>query len=159
MARLDVAGILANVRANIAAIAAWQTLCSVADNTAAAKRVYYGGVQEDYGDDTRAPLCVLQIDPAQTEWNAGTSRGRLTVNATFELAMPAEKEGDYGGQYLWCWQALADIMAGVNSSSGGSGQLMLRQLNITQEPGLINPDENQGRNEWAFQIALVIDLL
>jgi hypothetical protein len=50
-------------------------------------------------------------------------------------------------------------MAGVNSSSGGSGQLMLRQLNITQEPGPINPDENQGRNEWAFQISLVIDLL
>jgi hypothetical protein len=123
MARLDVAGILTNVKANIAAIAAWQTLCSVADSTAAAKRVYYGGVQEDYGDDTRAPLCVLQIDPAQTEWNAGTSRGRLTVNATFELAMPAEKEGDYGRrQLVFGWQWSTDAATTQHHAGAGTDQ-------------------------------------
>jgi len=158
MARLDVAATLANVRTTLAGIVTWQTLCNVNSSTEAAKRIHFGGVFEEYGDDTSAPLCILQIDPASTEWNAGTARGRLTVGARFDLSMPAEHHNSYGAQYVWAWEQLSSILAGINSAVGGSGQLMLRSLNVPQEPGPINPDENQGRNEWAFRIDLVIDL-
>jgi hypothetical protein len=159
MARLDIAGTLANAKAMLAGLTSWQAICGVSTSTEAARRIYFGGVFDEYGDDTQAPLCILQIDPLSTEWNAGTSRGRLTIGARFDLAMPAEHHSNYQAQYVWVWQALTDLTSEINSSVGGSGQLMLRSLNVPQDPGPINPDENQGRNEWAFRIDLVIDLL
>jgi hypothetical protein len=92
------------------------------------------------------------------DW-AGTGRGRVTIEARYEIAAPETLVNDYQEQYLWTWQQVSALMAGINGAVNGSGGLMLRSMTMPLRPGQIDPAENDGRSEWSFTLGLVIELV
>ena len=157
MARLDVATLMSTCKTMLGSLSAWQSLCNTTSATEATKRVYLGGVPAE-PLETTCPVCWLDINPAVFDW-AGTGRGRVTVEARYEIAPPEAIRDDYQAQYLWTWQQVADLMAGINSAVNGSGGLMLRSMTVPLRPGQIDPADNDGRSEWSFTFGLVIELV
>jgi hypothetical protein len=88
-----------------------------------------------------------------------TAHGLLTIEARTELAVPAEHCETYEDQYKWTWQQVSALLAGINGSVNDGGQLMLQSLNMPLEPGPIDPDDNFGRVEWLFILALVLEFI
>lgn len=158
MAALDVAGAIDNVKTMLSELSAWQAICAVNNSTDAAKRIYEGGVQED-PDKTVNPCIVLDIDPFTSEWMPSTSKGVLVVEIRTELVIPEDKRGSYATQYVWVWQQVAALLAGINANINDPGELMVENINLPLKPGPIDPGDNQGRIEWGFIIALQITLI
>ena len=157
MARLDVATLMTTCKTMLGGLSAWQSLCNTTSATEATKRIYLGGVVANPLEST-CPVCWLDLNPAVFDW-AGTGRGRLTVEARYEIAVPETMVDDYQQQYLWVWERVADLMADINSNVNGSGGLMLRSFTMPLRPGQIDPADNDGRCEWSFTFGLVIELV
>lgn len=156
MARLDVLGLLTNARTMLAGLSTWQSLCGVSSSTEAAERIYLGGVVAA-PEEALAPICWLDIDPANFDWQA-TARGRVTVEARFEIAVPEDKIADYSQQFSWVWGQVSALLADINGAVNGSGQLMLRNITMPMRPGPIDPDDNEGRTDWMLQLGLVVEV-
>jgi hypothetical protein len=156
MARLDVLGLLTNARTMLAGLSTWQSLCSVSSATEAAERIYLGGVVAA-PEEALAPICWLDIDPANFDWQS-TARGRVTVEARFEIAVPEDKIADYSQQFSWVWGQVSALLADINNAVNGSGQLMLRNITMPMRPGPIDPDDNEGRTDWMLQLGLVVEV-
>jgi len=158
MAVLDVASAISNVKTMVAGLSAWQTICGVATSTEAAERIYKNGVEE--GEDcSLTPCIILRTAPLQTDYSGSHMRGQLTIELRVELEVPSNKQGTHEEQYVWVQEKCSALMAAIPAAVNGSGQLMMRGMNLPQDPGPIDPDENQGRCEWAFVIALVLDFI
>ena len=157
MARLDVLGLLTNTKTMLASCAAWQSICGVATSAEAGKRIYLGGVSAA-PEEALAPICWLDVDPTSLDWQ-GTVRGRVTIEARFEIAIAEEFIADYQTQYAWAWGRLSELLDSINASVNGSGQLMLRSLTMPMRPGQIDPDDNDGRVDWAFALGLVVEVI
>ena len=156
MARLDVLGLLVNARTMLAGLSTWQSLCSVSSAAEAAERIYLGGVVAA-PEEALAPICWLDIDPANFDWQS-TARGRVTVEARFEIAVPEDKIAVYSQQFSWVWQQVSALLADINGAVNGSGQLMLRNITMPMRPGPIDPDDNDGRTDWMLQLGLVVEV-
>ena len=157
MARLDVFGLLTNARTMLAGLSTWQSLCSVSSAAEAAERIYLGGVVAA-PEEALAPICWLDIDPANFDWQS-TARGRVTVEARFEIAVPEDKIADYSQQFSWVWGQVSALLADINGAVNGSGQLMLRNITMPMRPGPIDPDDNDGRTDWMLQLGLVVEVV
>jgi hypothetical protein len=157
MSALDILGLLDNTRTMLAGLAAWQSVCGVATSAEAAQRIYLGGVEATSEEDT-SPLCWLDVNPTTFDWMA-TSRGRVTVEAVFEIGVPETERVTFQDEYRYAWTQASAILAGINASVNGSGQLMLRTLTMPLRPGLINPEDNDGRHDWRFTLGLVVDVV
>jgi hypothetical protein len=157
MANLDVKSAIVNVRSMLSGLSSWQAICGVSSSGSAADKIFYGG-QEDVEEFSLAPCCVLSFDPMQTTWMS-TSRGQLTIKARFEIPIPEEHQLSYSDRYVYAWEKMSAILAGINGAVNGSGQLMLQNLNVDLEPGEIDPNENNKRIEWGFILAIVLDFL
>ena len=157
MARLDVLGLLTNARTMLAGLTAWQSICGVTTTAEASERIYLGGVVAA-PEEALAPICWLDIDPTNFDWQ-GTARGRVTVEARFELAVPEDKIADYSQQFSWVWHQVSALLADINGAVNGSGQLMLRNITMPMRPGPIDPDDNDGRTDWMLQLGLVVEVI
>lgn len=157
MTALNVLGLLDNTRTMLAGLVAWQSVCGVSTTAEAAERIYLGGVEAEPEQDT-SPLCWLDVNPATFDWMA-TNRGRVTVEAVFEIGVPEQERVTYGDEYRWAWTQASAILAGINGAVNGSGQLMLRSLTMPLRPGLINPEDNDGRHDWRFTLGFVVDVV
>jgi hypothetical protein len=157
MARLDVLGLLTNTRSMLGSLTTWQEICGVSTAGEATERIYLGGVVAA-PEDALAPICWLDVDPANFDWQ-GTSRGRVTIEARFEIAIPEDKIADYSQQFSWIWGRVSALMADINATVNGSGQLMLRSLTMPVRPGPIDPDDNDGRTDWMLQLGLVVEVI
>jgi hypothetical protein len=157
MARLDVLGLLTNTRSMLASLTTWQEICGVSTAGEATERIYLGGVVAA-PEEALAPICWLDVDPANFDWQ-GTSRGRVTIEARFEIAIPEDKIADYSQQFSWIWGRVSALMADINAAVNGSGQLMLRSLTMPVRPGPIDPDDNDGRTDWMLQLGLVVEVI
>jgi hypothetical protein len=157
MARLDVLGLLTNTRSMLGSLTAWQEICGVSTAGEATERIYLGGVVAA-PEQALAPICWLDVDPANFDWQ-GTSRGRVTIEARFEIAIPEDKIADYSQQFSWIWGRVSALMADINAAVNGSGQLMLRSLTMPVRPGPIDPDDNDGRTDWMLQLGLVVEVI
>jgi hypothetical protein len=157
MARLDVLGLLTNTRSMLGSLTTWQEICGVSTAGEATERIYLGGVVAA-PEEALAPICWLDVDPANFDWQ-GTSRGRVTIEARFEIAIPEDKIADYSQQFSWIWGRVSALMADINATVNGSGQLMLRSLTMPVRPGPIDPDDNDGRTDWMLQLGLVVEVI
>jgi hypothetical protein len=157
MARLDVLGLLTNTRNMLGSLTTWQEICGVSTAGEATERIYLGGVVAA-PEEALAPICWLDVDPANFDWQ-GTSRGRVTIEARFEIAIPEDKIADYSQQFSWIWGRVSALMADINAAVNGSGQLMLRSLTMPVRPGPIDPDDNDGRTDWMLQLGLVVEVI
>ena len=157
MAYLDVATMMSTCRTMLGGLSAWQSICSTTSATESTKRIYLGGVVAESQEST-CPVCWLDLNPSVFDW-AGTGRGRVTIEARYEIAAPETLVNDYQEQYLWTWQQVSALMAGINAAVNGSGGLMLRSLTMPLRPGQIDPADNDGRSEWSFTLGLVIELV
>ncbi|MGV2337614.1 MAG UNVERIFIED_CONTAM: hypothetical protein LVR18_27220 [Planctomycetaceae bacterium] len=157
MSALDILGLLNNTKTMIAGLAAWQSVCNVTTSAEAGSRIYLGGVEAAPEDDT-SPLCWLDVNPATFDW-MGTSRGRVTVEAVFEIGIPTEEQVTFQREFRYAWTQASAILAGINGAVNGSGQLMMRSLTMPLRPGLINPEDNDGRHDWRFTLGLVIEVV
>jgi hypothetical protein len=157
MTALNILGLLDNVKTMLAGLVAWQSVCGVATAAEAAERVYLGGVEATPEDDA-SPLCWIDVNPATFDWMA-TNRGRVTVEAIFEIGVPETEQETFQDEYRYAWTQASAILAGINAAVNGSGQLMLRSLTMPLRPGLINPEDNDGRHDWRFTLGLVVDVV
>jgi hypothetical protein len=157
MARIDVLGLLTNTRSMLGSLTTWQEICGVSTAGEATERIYLGGVVAA-PEEALAPICWLDVDPANFDWQ-GTSRGRVTIEARFEIAIPEDKIADYSQQFSWIWGRVSALMADINATVNGSGQLMLRSLTMPVRPGPIDPDDNDGRTDWMLQLGLVVEVI
>lgn len=157
MTALNVLGLLDNVKAMLAGLQAWQSVCGVATSAEAGERIYLGGVEATAEEDT-SPLCWIDVNPATFDWFS-TNRGRVTVELVFEIGIPETERETFQGEYRYAWTQASAILAGINGAVNGSGQLMLRSLTMPLRPGLINPEDNDGRHDWRFTLGLVVDMI
>ena len=141
MSALDILGLLDNTRTMLAGLAAWQSVCGVATSVEAAQRIYLGGVEATSEEDT-SPLCWLDVNPT-----------------VFEISVPETERVTFQDEYRYAWTQASAILAGINAGVNGSGQLMLRTLTMPLRPGLINPEDNDGRHDWRFTLGLVVDVV
>lgn len=155
MAALDFGGTLANVKTMLSGVAAWQTICGVSTSALAAERIYLGGLAEDVDDESPCPCAVINIGDqgSPVEWNRSTA---LAVEIVFQLPMPDEEQQNESDQWIWIWSKHSALVAGIHAAVGGSGQLQHTATTTVVKPGPINPDENQGRNEWTFTLSLTV---
>ena len=158
MAAMDIPAAVANVKTMLGSLTAWQTICQVDNSADALKRIYRGGVKDD-GDCTLCPIIFLDSRPVSTNWLASRVHGELPVEIRMELAIPDDKQETYETEWVWMHEQLAAMLAGINGAVQGSGQLMLRSLDVTMAPGLINPDDNQGRREWGTIMEATMDFI
>jgi hypothetical protein len=157
MAALDVGTAMQNVKTMLSNLTAWQTICGAANASEAALRIYEGGIEET--DETLAPVCFLDFTSLPTNWLGNRFQGRLTIEMRFELAVPIDNQTSYADQFVWVWDQVSDLLAGINGAVGGSGGLMADTLEMPTQPGRIDPHENKGRCEWGFILALSVDFL
>lgn len=157
MANLDVDGAVQNVKTMLSGLSWWQSICKTTDSTTAAQSIVEGGA-ETLPDESPAPLIVLDIDPFNTDWMS-TSRGQLTIRIHVELPIPPDNQETYSARYRYAWQQFGSMMAGINGAVNGSGQLMLRGLNVVQEPGEFDPTTTGNRPEWGWIVAVVLDFV
>lgn len=158
MAALDVAGAITNVKTMLSDLAVWQTICGVASSAAAGERIHLGAI-EDAGEESPCPFIILDVDPFQSDWMPSTSHGSLVIEVRVELAIPEANRLTYSAQYSWVWTQLSSLLAGINGAVNGSGGLMMTNLNMPIAPGPLDPDENNGRIEWAFTLSLVMKFI
>ena len=157
MSALNILGILNNTRTMLSGLVAWQSVCGVSTAAEAAERIYLGGVEATAEEDT-SPLCWIDVNPATFDWMA-TNRGRVTVEAVFEIGVPEVERETYQDEYRYAWTQASAILAGINAAVNGSGQLMMRSLTMPLRPGLINPEDNDGRHDWRFTLGFVVDAI
>lgn len=152
MAALDVAAAMQNLKTTLAGLAAWQTVCCVDNATEAADRIYEGGTEE--GTETLLPCIFLDISSLPTNWLANKFTGQLGFEIRVEFPIPEENQSTYSAQFIYAWQVLSDMLAGINAAVNGSGQLMANSLTVSTKPGRIMEEHSSGRNEWAFILEL-----
>lgn len=157
MAVQDVDTAIANVKAMLAALSAWQTITGTSSSTEATKRIHEYGVDDSDGLSL-CPCIILDIDENRSSWSAGQLRGNLTVTLRMELEIPDENRTTYSTQGRWFWQKLSAMLAGINGAVNISGGLMLEELTMPLKPGRIEEDENSGRTEWMVILGLVLTL-
>lgn len=155
MAVLDVATAVSNVKSMLANLSAWQTITGTANANDAAEFIHKGGF-DNWNSATAptAPFCLLEIDTYSGRFNGGRFHQNLPVEMIFELAVPPANQTTYETQYEWVWEKLSAILAGIAGAVQGSGQLMNTELDLFLKPGLIDPQENNGRCDWLFVIRL-----
>lgn len=157
MAALDVDGAVQNVKTMLAGLSAWQTICGVSGSAAAAERIHEGGVFEDEAE-TQAPMISLDVTDLPSDWLASAFQGNLGVEIRCEIPIPTDSQTNYASEWRYAWQKCSAILAGINGGVGQSGGLMVESLQLRTPPGKIDTDENQGRCEWGFIIALTVTL-
>lgn len=157
MTALNILGLLDNTKAMLASLTAWKAVCGVSTAAEAADRIFLGGVEATPEEDT-SPLCWLDVNPSTFDWFS-TSRGRVTVEAIFEMSVPETERATFGNEFRWAWTQASAILNEINSTVNGSGQLMLRSLTMPLRPGLIDPADNDGRHDWRFTLGLVVDVI
>ena len=148
MAALDLDGAVQSVKTMLSECSSWQTITETDTAADAAERIHEGGVADDDQDDPQTPLIILDIDDFPMRWNAGTLQAPLTVDVRIELEIPHANRNCYSDEWRWFMQQLGAILADVNASVRGSGELMLQEISWRVKPGRIDPDSNQGRIEW-----------
>ena len=158
MASLDIATTITNVKTMLGSLAAWQTICSVPTAAEALERIHEGGIEED-GSETLCPCIILDVNPLQTDWMPTTSHGDAVIEVRIELEVPEEERCSYQRQYIWTWQQVSALLAGINGAVGQSGGLMIEGLNMSLKPSPIDPDDNNGRIEWGCILELVLKLI
>lgn len=157
MAKLDLDSAMQNVKTMLSGLSWWQGICKTSSQSVAAESIFEGGT-ETTPDESAAPCIVLDFDPFNTDW-MGTSRGLLTIRLHTEIPVPSDNQETYAARYRYAWQQFSSMMAGINGAVNGSGQLMLKQLNVIQEPGEFDPKTTGNRIEWGWIIAVVLDLV
>jgi len=160
MAALDIATSVANVKAMLGSLTAWQTITGAANAAAAEAFIYLGGYENtDDGASPRAPFCILDIDNFSMRVIGGKKHtGQLPVDMIFELAVPSASQGSYADQYEWVWEQISALLAGITAGTNGGGQLMNPEFELMLKPGQIDPKENNGRCDWLFVIRLTLTL-
>lgn len=157
MATLNFNGVVANVKTMLKNLSAWQVICNVSTAAEAAERIYEYGVT-----DTGASLCpciILDIDSDQMDWQGGALQGALPIDVRMELEIPDAERTSYATEAVWFWTKLSALLDGINTSVNDGGELMLERMTLPLRPGLIDPDENQGRREWMTVIRLEITVI
>lgn len=158
MAALDVATALANVRTMLSGLSAWQTICGVSSSTEAAYRIFYGAIDENQ-EINSAPCIILDVSSVPTNWLGARLHGTLAVEVRCYLITPESERVTIGSQYVWVWQKLSAMMDGINGAVGDAGEIMMNSLSVPLMPGRVDPDSNQGENEWLFIIELTADFI
>ena len=160
MAALDIDGYLNNVRSLIASTSVWQSLTGTANATDAAAHIYKGGFYEDKdGVQILPPVCILRVNPWNARWKGNHFHAEsIPVSVWFELPCPAANQTTYEAEYVWATQQMASLLAAINSAVQGGGQLMATNVGMELEPGRIDEDENGGRCDWRFVLAISGDV-
>ena len=148
MATCDFTGLIANTKAILSGLTAWQTICGVSTTAEAAERIYEYGVEEPEEGTSLCPLIILDIDNDSLEWQGGHLNGPVTVTVRMELEVPALQQETYSKQAIWFWGQMTAILNEVNTTANEAGTLMLERISMLVKPGRIDPDENSGRTEW-----------
>jgi hypothetical protein len=161
MAALDVGTALANLKTMLSGLAAWQSICGVSSSTEAAKRIHYGATELDPEEQegSENPCIVLDITSLSTTWRANRLHGTAIFEMRFYLEMPDAEKQSYSTQYIWVWQKFSAMLDAVNSAVAGSGQAMIKNLDVPLMPGRIDPDNNGGGSEWNFVISMGVDFI
>ena len=160
MAARDIAGCMQNVRTMLGGLSAWRTICGVDNATEATDRIYYGGVEENEEvDGTLAPCIILDVETNEGFWNGGTLIGPLVVELRIFIVCPNENQETFGDRYLWVWQQASAIEAGINSNIRDGGQLAVDDVAYPNKPAQVDPDDNNGRDEWLIHMHIRIGLV
>lgn len=158
MAIMDIASAVSNVKTMLAGLSAWQTITGTANATDAAAYIIKGGYENWDSGSRVAPFCILDIQEFSGRFNGGRFHQTLPIDLIFELEVPEANRTTYETQYVWVWEKLSALLAGIAGAVQGGGQLMSIDLDLLLKPGQIDAKENNGRCDWLFILQLGVVL-
>lgn len=158
MANRDIALCMQNVREMLGGLTEWQAICGVNNAAEATERIYYGGVEENEDAKSLAPCIIIDVETNEGFWEGGTLIGPLVVELRLFVLCPNEHER-FSDKYLWVWQQASSLDAGINGNVRNGGQLAVDSVSYPNRPAQLDPDGNNGHDEWLIHMHVTIGLV
>ena len=144
--------VLDNVKTTLSGLASFQTITETSTAAAAAAHIHFFAALDDGTQPW--PRIVLDIDDYRGRYNGGRFNGPVNVLVMIQYGIPVAYQTNEATEAGWFWDQIEDWFDELEAATNGGGQLILNAIDMTMSPGLIEPDDINGKRVWFTQFSL-----